>query len=344
MKNHVVVVGSGWGADRFLKGLDYSQYKVTVISPTDYFLYTPKLLYSAFYNYDPALPLPDHDSIRYIKDSVVSIMFEDNDVYTESGDAIPYDYLVFAQGSSIQTFNIRGVTEHCICIKDLASSEQLHEVLSGESGKNVAVIGCGLAGTDLIGMLIDQQKHHAIAIDAMKLPLNTLSESISRYTLDYWREKKVTLHFGNFVNLIDDNYIYIGKEMKQAYDVAVWCGGIKANALTTKVLDLLDFKGYKGIPVNEYLKVEKRDNIYALGDCAESKHPPTAQVAAQQGRYLANYFNNGFSGSPFQYKNKGVIGYIGGGEGVYQKGDFVVRGKVVGLLLPFIHLYTQWVS
>ena len=54
MKQHIVVVGTGWASDRFLKEIDLSQYTVTVISPTDYFLYTPKLILSAFLTIIPA--------------------------------------------------------------------------------------------------------------------------------------------------------------------------------------------------------------------------------------------------------------------------------------------------
>ena len=46
-KTRVVVLGSGWGAIPFLKGLSdeacRNTYEVTVISPRNYFLYTPLL-------------------------------------------------------------------------------------------------------------------------------------------------------------------------------------------------------------------------------------------------------------------------------------------------------------
>lgn len=42
-KKNVVVVGSGWGSTAFLKNLDTSDYNVTVISPRNFFLFTPLL-------------------------------------------------------------------------------------------------------------------------------------------------------------------------------------------------------------------------------------------------------------------------------------------------------------
>jgi hypothetical protein len=42
-RERVVVLGTGWGAAAFVKGIDTSQYDVTVISPRNYFLFTPML-------------------------------------------------------------------------------------------------------------------------------------------------------------------------------------------------------------------------------------------------------------------------------------------------------------
>ena len=42
-RERVVVLGTGWGAAAFVKDIDTSRYDVTVISPRNYFLFTPML-------------------------------------------------------------------------------------------------------------------------------------------------------------------------------------------------------------------------------------------------------------------------------------------------------------
>jgi hypothetical protein len=42
-REKVVVLGTGWGAAAFLKGIDTTLYDVTVISPRNYFVFTPML-------------------------------------------------------------------------------------------------------------------------------------------------------------------------------------------------------------------------------------------------------------------------------------------------------------
>jgi len=42
-KPNLVVLGSGWGSTAFLKNLDTEEFNVTVISPRNYFLFSPLL-------------------------------------------------------------------------------------------------------------------------------------------------------------------------------------------------------------------------------------------------------------------------------------------------------------
>lgn len=42
-KKKIVILGSGWAATSLLKSIDTEQYSVTVISPYNYFLFTPLL-------------------------------------------------------------------------------------------------------------------------------------------------------------------------------------------------------------------------------------------------------------------------------------------------------------
>ena len=42
-KETIVVLGTGWGAAAFLKNIDTDKYDVTVVSPRNYFVFTPML-------------------------------------------------------------------------------------------------------------------------------------------------------------------------------------------------------------------------------------------------------------------------------------------------------------
>jgi NADH:quinone reductase (non-electrogenic) len=74
------------------------------------------------------------------------------------------------------------------------------------------------------------------------------------------------------------------------------------------------------LPVDPCLRLPSHPEVYALGDCAslgDPALPATAQVAQQQGNYLARALDRQRQGKPvqpFRFKASGMLAYIGGGE------------------------------
>lgn len=137
---------------------------------------------------------------------------------------------------------------------------------------SIAVIGCGLTGSEIIGTLIDYKKFNIHAIDASPRPLMTFSDELSTFTLDLWKTYNVSL--------IDNNTIRFGNSDKKIdYDLAIWCGGIKKTLFTDKILSRLNISNNRGIPIDSFLRVKDTNNVFAMGDCTDSKYPSSAQVA-----------------------------------------------------------------
>jgi len=81
--------------------------------------------------------------------------------------------------------------------------------------------------------------------------------------------------------------------VEMPYGLLVWATG---NALRPVVKDLMSQipaqkDSRRGLAVNEYLVVEGTKDIWASGDCAVAGYAPTAQVASQEGLFLAKLFN-----------------------------------------------------
>lgn len=103
------------------------------------------------------------------------------------------------------------------------------------------------------------------------------------------------------VKNVTEKYIeaeFVGPDGKKVlekipYGLLVWATG---NALRPVVKDLMSQipaqkDSRRGLAVNEYLVVKGTENIWAVGDCAVANYAPTAQVAAQEGAFLARLFN-----------------------------------------------------
>jgi len=342
---NVLLVGSGWASSGFLKNIDTNKYNVSVISPTPFFVYTPNIITSIFNNCLTSYNIKNiNPKIKYIEDKVEDVDFNNNNVILKNSitkNILKFDYLVLAHGSEINTFNIKGVEEYCKLIKNNDDVDNLKQSIKNlPDNANIAVIGCSATGTELMGSLIDNTNFNLIAIDGLHKPLQNYKSSVSDLVLETWKKNNVGLYFNNFVRKIDNNNIYF-KNTNIKYDMAIWCGGIKKTVLSEKINNSLDLTCKFGIPVNKFLRVKNSYNVYAIGDCAYSKYAPTAQVAYQQGKYLANRFNNNFKTDYFNYNHRGKTCYIGTGIGVFENEYYSGGSKIIGYLNKFINFYNS---
>ena len=102
------------------------------------------------------------------------------------------------------------------------------------------------------------------------------------------------------------------------YGMAVWAAGNGPLPITTQIVEALGQDGSltRGrIAVDPFLRAigaegVGAEGVYALGDCAAvvaNDLPATAQVAAQQGEYLARNMEEGEAAPQFQFLNLGIL-------------------------------------
>ena len=333
----IIIVGFGWASIGFLQHINTKKYDITLISKTDHFLYTPLLAQNV--KQDRFLII-NIDQIKtplaFIHEKVENVDFRQNLVNKNK-----YDYLVFSHGTEVNTFNIPGVQENTFYFKTFEDIAKIKKpIFELPINATVAIIGCGLAGTEFVGSLADMKRFNILAIDALDRPLITFDKSLSQEVIDNWKRENIKMYFKSFVQKINSNSLEIKDKPELEFDMAIWCGGIKMSDLSQKVNKLLQLENNRGIPVNEYLQIQGQGNLFAIGDCAFSSNPPTAQVAYQQGVYLAKHFNNDFKkNQKFVFQDKGQIGYIGNGKSVYQNKYYKGGGNIIYYFNNLVHLY-----
>lgn len=143
----VVVVGSGWGAMSFIKAMrkeDSENYDVTLISPRNYFLYTPLLPAVATGTIEErSIVEPVRRILRgkgnYFEATVEQILPDEKAVvacfprdvgFPEACFKVPYDMLVVAVGSVNNTFGIKGVKEHTLSFRGIRDATALRRQVS----------------------------------------------------------------------------------------------------------------------------------------------------------------------------------------------------------------------
>ena len=138
----LVILGTGWASTSLIKSLWSREYEVTVISPRNYFLFTPLLPQVTTGGTESrSIMLP----IRYIlRRKPFNVQFleadctkidpfsktvkivDNSEVRGEIFEKdIPYDYLVIGVGADNATFGIPGVKEHALFLKEVEDAKKI---------------------------------------------------------------------------------------------------------------------------------------------------------------------------------------------------------------------------
>jgi len=222
------------------------------------------------------------------------------------------------------------------------------------------VVGGGPTGVELAGELTDflqkegrQQYPHLTKFISVHMftydMLAPFDKEVQEYAINHLRKKQdVHVHLECFVKKVEKNVVHIkdGDELiTLKYGTLVWSAGIKPHSFITDFNCQMNERGTQ-ISVDKTLRVMGEDDIWALGDCATIDGnwlPQTAQVANQQGQYLAKCLNamSSSDGAPvFEYHNKGMLAYLGGFTAVM--GSVPGVSRVTGFAAFLAWRFTYW--
>ncbi|KAF2396526.1 hypothetical protein EJ06DRAFT_533785 [Trichodelitschia bisporula] len=130
-KPKLVILGTGWGAVSLLKNIDPDEYHVTVVSPSNHFLFTPMLPSATVGTLDlrslvePIRPIVARVDGHFLKAMAQDIEFSEKLVECTAvgpnGENqsfyLPYDKLVVAVGSVSNPHGVKGL-DNCHFLKD----------------------------------------------------------------------------------------------------------------------------------------------------------------------------------------------------------------------------------
>ncbi|PQQ07243.1 external alternative NAD(P)H-ubiquinone oxidoreductase B3 mitochondrial [Prunus yedoensis var. nudiflora] len=187
-KKKVVVLGTGWAGTSFLRNLKNPDYEVHVISPRNYFAFTP-LLPSVTCGTVEARSIVE--PIRNIaRKKTVDVQFSEaaclkidavnqkiycrsnveNNLNGQEEFVVDYDYLIVAVGANVNTFNTPGVVENCHFLKEVEDAQKIRRTVidcferaslpavSEEERREIlhfAIVGGGPTGVEFAAALHD---------------------------------------------------------------------------------------------------------------------------------------------------------------------------------------------
>ncbi|KAJ1796802.1 NADH:ubiquinone oxidoreductase [Coemansia sp. RSA 2399] len=386
-KKTLVLLGTGWGSTTVLKNLDTENFNVVVVSPRNYFLFTPLLpscTVGTIENrsiMEPVRILMRHKNreVRFYEAECTDLDADAKEltlVRTADGEdqlnrasadhqdtiKLKYDYLVVGVGGTVNTFGTPGVEEHACFLKEMGDARKIRRKLmdSIESATladvseeerdrllHMVVVGGGPTGIEYAGELHDflqddlahwypkmANRVRITLVEALPNVLPAFDKKLIDYTQSTFLENKITILTRTMVKKVDEKSFVVqnpdGSRSEIPYGMMVWATGIKAQPVISRIREQFAAAqtNGRGLLVDEYLRVNGAKDIWALGDCAVSGYAPLAQVASQQGKWLARRFNALSSAlkddptadihglieeknKPFKYSSQGSLAYIG---------------------------------
>lgn len=351
----LLVLGSGFAGFSLLSRIRPRDWDATLLSPRNYFLFTPLLpsATSGSVEFRSILEPTRRRlrGVRIVEGSAVEVDWKSRRVEcvgAVGGErfALPYDFLVIAVGAGVGDYGVPGVREHALTLASIEDARAVRRrVLEqfaraeipgsspAEIRKHLTFVICGGGPTGVevaaeVSDLLDEElsrsypelapQARVVLIEALERLLTSFDEALSRYTRRHFLREGIEVRTQAKVQAVERERVVLASGEIIPCGLVLWAGGTAPVPFISSLGEQLDSRGR--LSVDSFLRLPGKDGVYALGDCARVGDPPlpaTAQVAQQQGKYLAKILERlrqGLPIEPFRFKTAGMLAYIGGGE------------------------------
>ncbi|HYC78152.1 MAG TPA: NAD(P)/FAD-dependent oxidoreductase, partial [Planctomycetota bacterium] len=383
----ILVLGGGfagmYAARRLEKRLGKRRdVEITLVNRDNYFLFTPMLHEIASGELD----------VTHIVNPVRKLLrrtrFFDGDVHAidldrrvvsvshgreEHPHELPYDHLVLALGSVVNTYGLPGLESRALPMKELGDAIRLRSRLIEsleeadfeccpkvrERNLTLVVAGGGFAGVETVASAHDfleqarafhprlrRAKLRVVLVHSGAEILPELGPALGAYARRKLAERGVEVILGAKVAAQDADGVTLADGRRIPTHNLVWTAGTAPHPLLKTLPCALD-RGR--IAVDATLAVPGRPGVWALGDCAAVPDPsgglcpPTAQHASRQGTTVADNVASAVVGRgaprPFAFKTLGLLASLGRRTGVARIFGLNVSGFPAWWLWRTIYLF-----
>ncbi|MFF3718769.1 NAD(P)/FAD-dependent oxidoreductase [Streptomyces prasinus] len=327
----IVIVGAGFAGyrtARTLSRLARGRADITLLNPTDYFLYLPLLPQVAAGILEPRrVTVSLSGTLRQARLVLGEADRIDLDARTVhytgpegDGGSLSYDRLVLAAGSVNKLLPVPGVAEHAHGFRGLPEALYLRDHVTRQVELAAAaddpaecaarctfvVVGAGYTGTEVAahGQLFSDAQVHKhpmrtgmrprwLLLDIADRVLPELDERLSRTADRVLRERGVDVRTGTSVKEATREGVLLSDGEFVDTRTLVWCVGVRPDPLAES-LGLPMERGR--LLVDPQLRVPGRPEVFACGDAAAVPDleepgqytPMTAQHAWRQGKVCAH--------------------------------------------------------
>ncbi len=378
VKPRVVIVGAGFGGLNAARALHDAPVQVTVIDRNNHHLFQPLLYQVATGVLSPAeISAPIRSVLSKQKNAEV-LMGEVTGVDTQAkrvllhDQSVPYDYLILATGARDSYFGhndwapfapgLKSIVQATtIRRKILLAFEMAERERDPEKHKALltfVLVGAGPTGVEMAGAIgglshktlvsdfrhINPKEARIVLVEALPRILLPFDERLAKKAHRALNRLGIEVRTSSPVEAIDSEGVVIAGERIPAKTV-IWTAGVAASPAGQWFGVETDRGGRT--KVDSDASAPGYPNIFVIGDTASFTQdgkplPGVAQVAIQQGKYIASVIADRVAGKPhpeaFRYVDKGNMAVIGRFYGIVAIGKLRLAGLVAWFMWLVLHL------
>ncbi len=378
MKEHIIIVGGGFGGLNLARKLGKKGYSITLIDKTNHHLFQP-LLYqvaaAALSPGDVAEPirsvLGKYRNVDVLLAEVTEVDKEKKEVHLKNGRILGFDKLILAPGTVYNYFGNEAWKEYTYSLKSAADAievreriflslekaEQIDEPSLREPWLTYVIVGGGPTGVEMAGAIaeiakrnmmrdfkkVSQNETRIYLVEAESRILSQYPEHLSEKAKDILEDMGVRVLTGTPVTNIAKDRVDFGASSIHTPNI-IWAAGVRGVPLADSLGAKQDFAGR--VKTEPDLSLPGHPDIFVIGDAAYVEDedgkplPALAPVAIQQADFLAKYLTGKIEkGSRFSYLDKGSMATIGRAKAVADIRGFTFSGFFAWMMWSVVHIF-----
>lgn len=348
-RTRVIVLGGGYAGTHAANHLQLrDDVDVTLVNPRPEFVERIRLHQlaagtgGATVGYDEVL----NERVTRLVDSVSRIDAANRTVELASRRELPYDYLIYATGSTgAVPADVPGATEFAHSVADLESARRLRDRLESASPEiPIVVVGAGLTGIETASELAEQGRNVTLVCGGELGP--SFSAGTRRSVATWFRRHNVPVLSASVVE-VGPNALVLDDGSELPSVITIWTAGFGVSSLAERSGLSTDAVGR--LLTDETLTSLDDERILAAGDAAAPSGEPlrmSCQSAVPLGIQAANTVLSRIVGTPAEPIRPRFVGScvsLGRRSGVFQVArrddssrDLHLGGRAAALLKEYI--------